>query len=181
MGAMDAVEVVNEPKAPPKEILNKAQDAKAVIIKKAEEIADKIVVKEQQKNESTDSEENKSEDNTTPQVTVQVEPEKVVEPKIIEKEIIKNIIEVPKDYRKIVCFVGAPKVGTTFCVNAVGTYLAKSKVKTSIVDVTRKRDSPWVSSSLSASVFSVKSGTIISFPKRRPTCSIHAQTTCGTS
>ena len=135
MGAMDAVEVVNEPKAPPKEILNKAQDAKAVIIKKAEEIADKIVVKEQQKNESTDSEENKSEDNTTPQVTVQVEP------KIIEKEIIKNIIEVPKDYRKIVCFVGAPKVGTTFCVNAVGTYLAKSKVKTAIVDVTRKRDS----------------------------------------
>lgn len=135
MGAMDAVEIVNEPKAPPKEILNKAQDAKAVIIKKAEEIADKIVVKEQQKNESTDSEENKSEDNTTPQVTVQVEP------KIIEKEIIKNIIEVPKDYRKIVCFVGAPKVGTTFCVNAVGTYLAKSKVKTAIVDVTRKRDS----------------------------------------
>lgn len=139
MGAMDAVEVVNEPKAPPKEILNKAQDAKAVVIKKAEEIVDKIVVKEQPENTNSDANENG--ENTTTQVTVQVEPEKEVEPKIIEKEIIKNIIEVPKDYRKIVCFVGAPKVGTTFCVNAVGTYLARSKVKTAIVDVTRKRDS----------------------------------------
>lgn len=135
MGAMDAVEVVNEPKAPPKEILNKAQDAKAVVIKKAEEIVDKIVVKEQD-DQQADSNANES-DNSI-QVNEQVEE---VEPKIIEKEIIKNIIEVPKDYRKIVCFVGAPKVGTTFCVNAVGTYLARSKVKTAIVDVTRKRDS----------------------------------------
>ena len=46
----------------------------------------------------------------------------------------------PKDYKKIVCFVGAPKVGTTFCINAVGTFLARNKVKTAIVDVTRKRD-----------------------------------------
>ena len=36
--------------------------------------------------------------------------------------------------------MGAPKVGTTFCINAIGTYLARNKVKTAIVDLTRKRD-----------------------------------------
>ena len=46
----------------------------------------------------------------------------------------------PDDYRKTVCFVGAPKAGTTFCINAIGTYLAKQKIKTAMVDMTRKRD-----------------------------------------
>lgn len=154
MGAMDAVETVNEPKAPPKEILNKSQDAKAVVIKKEEEIVDKIVVKEPDKiqvKEQVKTEENESEEKSeNPQVVDKIVVEKapeeptkevVVEQKIIEKEIVKNVFEVPKDYRKVVCFVGAPKVGTTFCINAVGTYLARSKVKTAIVDVTRKRDS----------------------------------------
>ncbi len=59
----------------------------------------------------------------------------------VEKEVVKQYYDVPKDYRKTVCFVGAPKTGTTFCINAIGTFLAKKKVKTAIVDMTRKRDS----------------------------------------
>ena len=58
----------------------------------------------------------------------------------MEKEVVKQVYEVPKDYKKTVCFVGAPKAGTTFCINAIGTFLARNKVKTAIVDVTRKRD-----------------------------------------
>lgn len=152
MGTSGSVPTVNESIAPPKAILNKAQDAKAVEIKTEKEIVDKIVVKE--KKEEPKKEEPKieikkepvKEKKIEPKIEVKKEqpkPEKVVVPetKIIEKEIIKNVFEVPKDYRKIVCFVGAPKVGTTFCINAVGTYLARNKVKTAIVDVTRKRDS----------------------------------------
>ena len=56
------------------------------------------------------------------------------------KEIKMDLFDVPKDYRKTVCFVGAPKVGTTFCINAIGTYLARKKIKTALVDMTRKRD-----------------------------------------
>lgn len=150
VGSMDAVEVVNEPTAPPKEVLNKSQDAKAVEIKKETELVDKIVVKEQEpKKEETKAEEVTDEvkeveqvEEVKPQVVEKIVEKPVyVEPTIIEKEIVKNVFEVPKDYRKIVCFVGAPKVGTTFCINAVGTYLARNKVKTAIVDVTRKRDS----------------------------------------
>lgn len=59
---------------------------------------------------------------------------------VVEKEVVRNIYEVPKDYRKISVFVGAPKCGTSFCVNAIGTTLARNKVRTAIVDVTRKRD-----------------------------------------
>lgn len=164
VGAMDAIE--NMPKTPPKEILNKSQDAKAVVIKKEKEIVDKIVVKTPDKKETVDQQINKEQQNNINENNINNDtngkindkiaeknvsenkeeikqvPKKdiVVEPKIIEKEIVKNVFEVPKDYRKIVCFVGAPKVGTTFCINAVGTYLAKSKVKTAIVDITRKRD-----------------------------------------
>lgn len=149
MGATDTVNIINEPTAPPKEILNKSQDAKAVEIKKEEDIVDKIVVKEQvPKQIQFNENENKTSGNSRQETKVIekvvekiVEKEVPSEPKIIEKEIIKNVYEVPKDYKKIVCFVGAPKAGTTFCINAVGTYLAKSKVKTAIVDVTRKRDS----------------------------------------
>lgn len=120
----DAAPKIIEPKAPPipgkeekpTEILNKNEDAKAVMIEKKPEIVEKIVVK-----------------------TVPAEPQVVT--KVLEKQVVKNIVEVPKDYKKVVCFVGAPKVGTTFCINAVGTYIARSKVKTAIIDVTRKRDS----------------------------------------
>ena len=66
-------------------------------------------------------------------------PPKVVT-QVVEKEVVRQIYEVPKDYKKTVCFVGAPKTGTTFCINAIGTYLARNKIKTAIVDVTRKRD-----------------------------------------
>ena len=146
MGAMDAVNVINEPQAPPKEVLNKAQDAKAIEIKQEKEIVDKIVVKENNSASTQEKEEKVSIPVQEPKVIEKVvekvvEKEVPAEPKIIEKEIIKNIYEVPKDYKKIVCFVGAPKAGTTFCINAVGTYLARSRVKTAIVDVTRKRDS----------------------------------------
>lgn len=99
----------------PKEILNKQKDANAIKIKREPEIIEKIVVQK-----------------------VPSEPKIVT--KVLEKEVIKNVYEVPKDYRKVVAFVGAPKSGTTFCVNAIGTYLAKNKVKTAIVDLTRKRD-----------------------------------------
>lgn len=99
----------------PKQIIDNQNDAKAVAITKQPEIAEKIVVKK-----------------------VPFEPKVVTQ--VLEKEVVKNVYEVPKDYKKIVAFVGAPKVGTTFCINAIGTYLARSKVKTAIVDITRKRD-----------------------------------------
>lgn len=90
-------------------------DANAIQIKKEPEIIEKIVVQKV----------------PTPAPVVT---------KVVEKEVIKNIYEVPKDYKKIVCFVGAPKSGTTFCINAIGTYLARNKIRTAICDVTRKRD-----------------------------------------
>lgn len=98
---------------PQKKILEK--DANAIQIKKEPEIIEKIVVQKV----------------PTPAPVVT---------KVVEKEVIRNVYEIPKDYKKIVCFVGAPKSGTTFCINAIGTYLARNKVKTAICDVTRKRD-----------------------------------------
>ncbi len=91
------------------------KDANAIQIKKEPEIIEKIVVQKV----------------PTPAPVVT---------KVVEKEVVKNVFEVPKDYKKIVCFVGAPKSGTTFCINAIGTYLARNKIKTAICDVTRKRD-----------------------------------------
>ncbi|MCX8074480.1 MAG: hypothetical protein N2749_02705 [Clostridia bacterium] len=98
-----------------REILSKNDDAKAVEIKKEPEIIERIVVK-------------------------QVSAASPVITEVVEKEVVKSVYEVPKDYKKVVCFVGAPKSGTTFCINAIGTYIAKNKIKTAIVDVTRKRD-----------------------------------------
>lgn len=66
--------------------------------------------------------------------------EAAVVTEVLEKEVYSSVYEVPKDYKKVVCFVGAPKTGTTFCVNAVATHLARNKVKTAIVDMTRKKD-----------------------------------------
>lgn len=110
--ANDSETLGNEVKTP-KEVIEK--DDKAVEIKKEPQIVERIIVKEAP---------------TKSQVVTQV----------VEKEVVRNIYEVPKDYRKIVAFVGAPKAGTTFCVNAIGTTLARQKVRTAIVDVTRKRD-----------------------------------------
>lgn len=91
------------------------KDNSTIVIKKEPSIIEKIVVKQVQQ--------------ASPVVT-----------EVVEKEVLRSVYEVPKDYKKVVCFVGAPKTGTTFCVNAIGTFLAKTKVKTAIVDVTRKRD-----------------------------------------
>lgn len=103
----------DESPKPQKKIVEK--DANAIQIKKEPEIIEKIVVQKV----------------PTPAPVVT---------KVVEKEVVKNVYEIPKDYKKIVCFVGAPKSGTTFCINAIGTYLARNKVKTAICDVTRKRD-----------------------------------------
>ncbi len=99
----------------PQEILSNQNDAKAIEIKKEPEIVEKIVV------QKVPSE---------PQVVTQV----------VEKEVVRNVYELPKDYKKTVCFVGAPKVGTTFCINAIATYLSRNKIRTAIVDLTKKRD-----------------------------------------
>ncbi len=99
----------------PQEILSNQKDAKAIEIKKEPEIVEKIVVQKVP---------------TEPQVVTQV----------VEKEVVRNVYEVPKDYKKTVCFVGAPKVGTTFCINAIATYLSRNKIRTAIVDLTKKRD-----------------------------------------
>ena len=86
----------------PKEILKNSQDANAIQIKKEPEIVEKIVV--------------------------QKVPQQQVVTQVVEKEVVRNVYEVPKDYKKTVCFVGAPKVGT------------RNKIKTAIVDLTKKRD-----------------------------------------
>ena len=92
------------------------EGAKEVVtVEKKPEIIEKIVVKQQ---------------NTQAPVLTQV----------MEKEVVRNVYEVPKDYKKVVCFVGAPKVGTTFCINAIATQLYRRDIKVGMVDLTRKRD-----------------------------------------
>ncbi len=112
----EKVEETKEDETPKKPQTIIKNDAKVMEIKKEPQIIEKIVVKQV---------------NAPTQVVTEV----------VEKEVVKSVYEVPKDYKKIVCFVGAPKAGTTFCINAIGTFLARNKVKTAIVDVTRKRDS----------------------------------------
>lgn len=99
-------------------------------IQKGNDIAEKIVIKEVPKEKIVEKEVVKEVVKEVPKVITQV----------VEKEVVKQYFDVPKDYRKTVCFVGAPKVGTTFCINAIGTYLARKKIKTALVDMTRKRD-----------------------------------------
>ena len=60
---------------------------------------------------------------------------------VMEKEVVRSVYEVPKDYKKVACFIGAPKVGTTFCINAIATMLFRRNIKVGIVDLTKKRDS----------------------------------------
>lgn len=63
---------------------------------------------------------------------------------VIEKEIIREVYETPKDYRKVVCFVGAHKTGTSFLINAIAAYLTRRGIKTAIMDATRNKDSYFV-------------------------------------
>ncbi|MGE5473025.1 MAG: hypothetical protein ACM3UU_02255 [Ignavibacteriales bacterium] len=63
---------------------------------------------------------------------------------VIEKEIIREVYETPKDYRKVVCFVGAHKSGTTFLINAIASYLTRRGIKTAIFDATRNKDSYFI-------------------------------------
>lgn len=110
----------------PAPVVNKDPGSNGIEIKNGKEIAQKIVVKEVPKEKIVEKE-------------VIKEVEKVVT-QVVEKEVVKQFYDVPEDYRKTVCFVGAPKTGTTFCINAIGTFLAKQKIKTAMVDMTRKRD-----------------------------------------
>ena len=113
---------VSQQPAPQQRIIQ--NDSNAIEIKKGDDIAQKIVKPVEPKIIT------KVVEREVPKVITQV----------VEKEIVKQVYDVPKDYRKTVCFVGAPKAGTTFCINAIGTYLARQKINTAIVDLTRKRD-----------------------------------------
>lgn len=93
-----------------------ASKSEIIRIEKKPEIVEKIVVKQVS--------------NTAPTIT-----------EVMEKEIVKSVYEIPKDYKKVVAFIGAPKVGTTFCINAVAHMLYKRNIKTAIVDLSKKRDS----------------------------------------
>ncbi len=59
---------------------------------------------------------------------------------VIEKEVIKPVYETPRDYKKVVCFVGAHKAGTTFMINAVASMLTSKGVKVAILDLTNNKD-----------------------------------------
>lgn len=103
--------------APATEETSSVEGVKEVVkIEKQPEIIEKIIVKQQ----------------TAPAPVVT---------QVMEKEVVRAVYEVPKDYKKVVCMVGAPKAGTTFCINAIATSLFKRNVKVGIVDLTKKRDS----------------------------------------
>jgi hypothetical protein len=59
---------------------------------------------------------------------------------IIEKEVIKEAYEPPRDYKKVVSFIGAHKSGTTFIITAVATALANRGIKVAILDLTKNKD-----------------------------------------
>ena len=123
------IQIPQAPVEQPKIVTNEPTNNKFEI-KNGNEIAEKIVVKEVPKEKVVEKVVEKEVVKEVPKVITQV----------VEKEVVKQFYDVPKDYKKTVCFVGAPKVGTTFCINAIGTYLARQKVKTAFVDMTRKRD-----------------------------------------
>ena len=99
-------------------IINENDKSKTEVIKieKQPEIVEKIIVKQSNQ--------------PAPVIT-----------SVMEKEVVKSVYEVPKDYKKVVCMIGAPKSGTTFCINALAHAMYKSDVRTAIVDMTKKRDS----------------------------------------
>ncbi len=98
------------------EVVNEKEKSNSTLeIRKEPEIIEKIIVKDKTKAAAVVTE-------------------------VLEKQVYEQVFEVPKDYKKVVCFIGAPKTGTTFCINAIATHLAKKKIDTAIVDMTRKRD-----------------------------------------
>ncbi len=107
-------------------VVDKGKNNSNYEIQNGKEIVKQIVVKEPAKEKIVE----KVVEKEVPKVITQVK----------EVEVVKKFYDVPEDYKKTVCFVGAPKAGTTFCINAIGTYLAKKGVKTAIVDMSRKRD-----------------------------------------
>lgn len=121
------ISAVQQAKATPqKPIVDKSKNNSNYEIQNGKEIVKQIVVKEPAKEKIVE----KVVEKEVPKVITQVK----------EVEVVKKYYDVPEDYKKTVCFVGAPKAGTTFCINAIGTYLAKKGVKTAIVDMSRKRD-----------------------------------------
>jgi hypothetical protein len=59
---------------------------------------------------------------------------------VIEREVIKSVYETPSDYKKVIAFIGAHKVGTTFVINALANSLTSKGVKTAILDLTKNKD-----------------------------------------
>ena len=106
-------------KTTPTTLIDANTDPNAIEIKNEPQIIEKIVIKE---------------------VNKIINAEKPVITEVIEKEIQTPIYQVPGDYKKVICFVGASKVGTTFLINAVANTFAKNKINTAIVDMTRKKD-----------------------------------------
>ena len=122
---------ISQPQAPQENVqqppvVDKGKNNSNYEIQNGKEIVKQIVVKEPAKEKIVE----KVVEKEVPKVITQVK----------EVEVVKKYYDVPEDYKKTVCFVGAPKAGTTFCINAIGTYLAKKGVKTAIVDMSRKRD-----------------------------------------
>ncbi|MBR5227701.1 MAG: hypothetical protein IKV94_03595 [Clostridia bacterium] len=73
-------------------------------------------------------------------VVKQINQQAPVLTQVMEKEVVRSVYEVPKDYKKVVCMIGAPKSGTTFCINGIATMLFRRNIKVAIVDLTKKRD-----------------------------------------
>jgi MinD-like ATPase involved in chromosome partitioning or flagellar assembly len=62
------------------------------------------------------------------------------QPSVIEvKDEYNPVYELPKDYRKLVVFVGPNKSGTTFMSNAVSYAISSKGIPTALVDLTRDR------------------------------------------
>jgi len=59
---------------------------------------------------------------------------------VIEREVIKEVYETPSDYKKVIAFIGAHKVGTTFVINSIANNLTSKGVKTAILDLTKNKD-----------------------------------------
>ena len=77
-------------------------------------------------------------------VEKEVPVEKIVEKEVpvqtqLENTTVQQVFEVPTDYSKIVAFVGGPKAGTTFIINALAYILSKMGIKTAILDMTKQR------------------------------------------
>ena len=70
-----------------------------------------------------------------------VEPQIQTVTQVIEKEVIREAYEAPRDYKKVVAFIGAHKTGSTFLITAIATALSNKGVKVAILDLTKNKDS----------------------------------------